>query len=421
MVGAGESAASGRPHRKFIYMAAAFSLGVFNDNFYKQAAMLLAVGAGRPEMQGYALVIFTLPFVLLAAPAGWMADRFSKGQVIIGAKCCELIAMLCGAVGICTGHWSLIFTMLAVMGAQATFLSPALNGSIPELYPEGYVMRVNAMLRVAVTLAILGGVALGGLALDISGVGWRGFPQGRLTVAGVVIVTALLGLLISGGVPRQPAAAPSTAFPWGGPSSTIRKLWDTRRDPLLALMIGASVFIWTLGSLQILLINPLGLLQFGLSKTMTSLLIVAQMTGIGLGGLLSSYLWPGQQWRQALGPAALFFSLLMMLVTGIPYLPGSLHLLSLFILIAAIGIAGGLFLIPVESFIQIRPAPAEKGAILAVNNFAVFTGVLLSGLISNALNALFPPSVGFGLVGVVALAWSLWFRHYMSQLKDDWR
>lgn len=417
MIGAGEREAPGKVHRKFFCMATSFSLGVFNDNFYKQAALLLAVSAGHPEMQGYALAIFTLPFVLLAAPAGWMADRFSKGKVVIGAKWCELIAMLFGAAGICTGHWPLIFTMLAVMGTQATFLSPALNGSIPELYPEGYVIRANAILRVAVTLAILGGIALGGLALDVNGWGFHGFPRGRLTVAIGVIGTALLGLLISIGVPRRPAANPTATFPWDGPLTTLRELRATGLDPLLALMLGASVFIWTLGSLQILLINPLGLLQFGLSKTMTSLLIVAQMTGIGLGGLLSGYLLQGRQWRQSLGPAALVFSFLMMAVTCVPYLPPSLHLLSLFILIAAIGISGGLFLIPVESFIQIRPAPGKKGAILAVNNFAVFTGVLLSGLVSNALNALFPPTLSFGVVGVIALALSIWFNNYMSQFR----
>lgn len=418
MASTGESATSAVAHRKFSCMAATFSLGVFNDNFYKQAALLLAVSAGQPEMQGYALAIFTLPFVLLAAPAGWMADRFSKGLVVIGAKWGELIAMLFGAVGICTGHWPLIFVMLAVMGIQATLLSPALNGSIPELYPAGYVMRANAILRVAVTFAILGGIALGGLSLDVGGAGFHGFSQGRLTVAAVVIGTALLGLLISSGVPRRPAADPTAAFPWGGPLNTVRQLWGTRRDPLLALMLGASSFIWTLGSLQILLINPLGLLQFGLSKTMTSLLIVAQMGGIGLGGLLSGYLLPERQWRQVLAPAALFFSLLMMVVTAVPYLPASRQLLALFILIGAIGIAGGLFLIPVESFIQIRPARAEKGTILAVNNFAVFTGVLLSGLVSNALNAFLPPSVSFGAVGGLALVWSLWFRHYMSRFHD---
>ena len=63
---------SGR-HRwlDFPSMAGAYFLGVFNDNFYKQAVLMLAVAAGHNAMQGYALAVFTLPFVLLAAPAGW--------------------------------------------------------------------------------------------------------------------------------------------------------------------------------------------------------------------------------------------------------------------------------------------------------------------------------------------------------------
>ncbi|MFA5187482.1 MAG: hypothetical protein WC551_13465, partial [Patescibacteria group bacterium] len=75
-----------RARAKFVAMAATFSLGVFNDNFYKQAVLLLAVGAGRPDMQGYALALFTLPFIVFAAPAGWLADRFPKRTIVIGAK-----------------------------------------------------------------------------------------------------------------------------------------------------------------------------------------------------------------------------------------------------------------------------------------------------------------------------------------------
>ena len=35
-----------RARAKFVAMAATFSLGTFNDNFYKQSVLLLAVGAG---------------------------------------------------------------------------------------------------------------------------------------------------------------------------------------------------------------------------------------------------------------------------------------------------------------------------------------------------------------------------------------
>ena len=62
---------------KFIAMAVTYFLGVFNDNFFKQAALLLAIAAGLSKLQGDATLYFSLPFVLFSAYAGWLADRFS--------------------------------------------------------------------------------------------------------------------------------------------------------------------------------------------------------------------------------------------------------------------------------------------------------------------------------------------------------
>jgi MFS family permease len=117
----------------FIAMAAAYALGVFNDNFFKQAALLIAIAIGRSWMQGWATVIFSLPFLIFAAQAGWLADRFPKRNIVISAKALELAAMICGAVGLCMQTSTLIplvLIMLGVMGLQATILSPALNASI---------------------------------------------------------------------------------------------------------------------------------------------------------------------------------------------------------------------------------------------------------------------------------------------------
>ena len=119
----------------FIAMATAFGLGVFNDNFFKQAALLIAVAIGRSAMQGWATAIFSLPFLVFAAQAGWLADRFPKRNIVISAKLLELAAMICGAIGICLPQISipLVLIMLGVMGIQATIINPALNASIAEL------------------------------------------------------------------------------------------------------------------------------------------------------------------------------------------------------------------------------------------------------------------------------------------------
>lgn len=391
---------------KFAAMAATYALGVFNDNFYKQAILLLAVAAGHNSMQGYALVVFTLPFMLFAAPAGWLADRFSKRTVVIGSKWLELVAMVLGAAGICFDVTWLSFLMLFIMATQATVFSPALNGSIPELYPESYVIRANAVLRVFVTVSILAGIALAGVGLDVKGTpffGIRTIEPGRLTIGIGVIAVALTGLAVSFGVPSRPAAAPGTAFPWRGPLDTLRDLADLRADPPLAATALASVLIWFLGSLEVLLMNPLGLSQFGFSSTLTSGLLATQLVGLAVGGVLSSLLARGPRWHRVLLPAGLSMAVAMLLFPVASLLPVAAQPVMLFVLTGLVGLAGGVFLIPVESYIQVRPAPERKGQVLAAVNFAVFAGILVSALVSNLLNATCRPTTSFALLGGLTL------------------
>jgi hypothetical protein len=40
-------------------------------------------------------------------------------------------------------------------------------------------------------------------------------------------------------------------------------------------------------------------------------------------------------------------------------------------------------------------------------NFVIFSGILLSGPISNALNAVFLPTQGFGVMGILSLVLSV--------------
>ena len=388
---------------KFACIASAYGLGVFNDNFYKQAALVLFVAAGLNNMQGYALAVFTLPFILFAAPAGWCADRFMKSHVVIAAKWLELIAMLFGAVGICLGYSPLIFTMLFIMGFQATLFSPAMNGSLPDLYPERFITHANGILRLLVTLAILGGVAVAGMLLDYQEPWFFGIEKGRLLVAGTVVGVALIGLLVSFGVPKRPAANPAAKFPWSGPWHTIQELLATRKDPLLATTIFTNVFVWLIGSLGILIINPLGIQQFHLSKTMTSCLIVSQLVGIAAGGVVSSRLVPIARWYKVVWPLCLAMSLTMVLMPIVPYLPGGIHHATLYVLTFLLGCFGGGILIPMESFLQIRPPVVRKGAVLSAVNFIVFGGILSSGLFSNYLNAHWKPTEAFGVMGAFSV------------------
>lgn len=392
-----------RARGKFIAMAVTYSLGVFNDQFFKQAAFLMAIAASRKEIQGYATIIFSLPYIVFAAYAGWMADRFSKRHVVIGAKVLELAAMICGAIGILSGNWTLILLMVGLMGLQSAIFAPALNGSIPELYPASCVTQANAYLKMVVTGAILLGVASAGFALHTENSPEGLIQHGEATAAIVVVLVSALGVVGSLGVPRRPAAAPQAKFPWAGPLDTIREHCRIRKDRLLANVIGANAFLWFTGSLLVLLINPLGKEQLGRSESVTSGLVVAMLVGIAVGGLLISRISKGPRWHWVLPPTALAMSGFMWMVTAVPLLPEGMRLPACFVLLGLIGVTGGAFLIPCESFIQVRPAADHKGTVIAASNFAVFVGILLSGLLANVLNAAFRPTTSFVVAACLAL------------------
>jgi len=389
---------------KFIAMAVTYALGVFNDNFFKQAAMLIAVAAGNSRMQGRATVIFAVPYLLFAAYAGWMADRFSKRKVVIGAKILELAAMLLGAVGICTGQWTLILAMVGTMGLQSAIFSPALNGSIPELYPRSYVTTANAILKVGVTAAILLGFAVAGFALGAKGADIMGISRGRFAVAATAVGVSFLGMLTSFGVPFRPAAAPHVRFPLAGPFDTIRELGKILKDRLLATVVATNALIWCIGSVQILVINQLGLKELLCDASGTSKLVVAQLVGIAVGGVVSSRLAKGPRWYRHLPFAMLAMGTLMVLMNGVRYVPENMQWTCAMVLLAGIGMSGGAILVPCESFIQVRPVPEHKGAVIAAANFAVFCGILVSGPVANVLNAHLLPTVSYGIIGGVALA-----------------
>ncbi len=388
---------------RFIAMAVTYFLGVFNDNFFKQAVLLLAVAAGLSGLQGRATELFSLPFILFSAWGGWLADRFTKKRVVIGVKFLELVAMLIGAYGILTLNWTCVLTMVFLMGLQSTLFGPALNGSIPELYPPEYVTTANSILKLVTTLAILLGMALAGVALDLNLVATT-IPFGRLLVAASVVVIALLGVLASFGVYSRPATGGKIPFPWTGPLRSMRDLYDLRRDHLLLLAVCGDSFFYFISLLAVLVINTLGLQQLELSKSATSLLSVSLMVGVCAGAFAASKLTTDKRWTHVLAPGALGMGLCLAASGQLALTPIGVSFQLLLLLLTGAGFFGGLFLIPVTAFIQIRPAADSKGKIIAAANFLAFSGMWCSGRIFTVMDKYLLPSASLIVLGGVACA-----------------
>ncbi len=388
---------------KFIAMATTYCLGVLNDNYFKQAALLLAVTAGMSHLQGIATALFALPFILCSSYAGWVADRYAKKNVVIASKGLECVAMLIGAAGIIFTNWPCILAMVFLMGLQSTFFSPALNGSIPELYPETYVAKANGTLKLVTTLAILAGIATAGITLDADWPAQFGLPTGTTLVAIAVILISFMGFFASFGVFSKPAPESKRNFPKFGPISSLKDVYIICKDRQILIAIFADTYFYFVASIAILTINTLGLRQLGLSQTVTSLITVFLMLGVCAGSLTVARIIDMKKWNKYLITSSLGMVVGLFLASFAVFMPEKIQAGWLIGSLIFVGFAGGMFLIPVTSFLQIHPERSEKGRVLATTNFCGFVGIMLSGFVFSALDSFLSPSAVMAAIGVMAV------------------
>jgi predicted MFS family arabinose efflux permease len=154
------------------------------------AVLLLGVGEGQTGLLQTAL---TLPFVLFAIPAGWLADRFSRRWLMTGSEGLRAAALLAILLLV---HFNLLtLPLLAGLGFVAVCgtvaYSVAAPALVPSLVPPKLLPAANARIELARTIAFAGGPALGGVL-----VGWVGAAPafGSAAALSVLAVVLLSGI-----------------------------------------------------------------------------------------------------------------------------------------------------------------------------------------------------------------------------------
>lgn len=402
--------------RQMALMGSCYALGAFADNFYKQAAVLMAAALAMTGIQSWATVLFSLPFVLFSAWAGWLADRLPKKQVIVAAKALELCAMLAGAWMLYTVNWAGILAVMFLMASQSTMFSPAINGSIPELFHKQDVPRVNAAIKAFSTVAILAGMALAGLFLDLrsqtdgvleTAANSASSVFGRAAAGIFLLAISTLGLGLSFFLQKSRVQPGKTApFPLAGPLCSLNHAKESRKDPALFLVLCADCWFYAIAVIAVISIANLSF-ALGYGNTLSGMLAAVLMTGVAAGSLFAGRHSP-ESWQTLLLPACLGMALTLALCALSPLLPdaGYLQPVWLGLCLFACGLCGGMYLIPLESAIQVLPAPEEKGKIIALSNCMSFSAMVLAGA-AFAFIGLLPPALTFLVYAAATLAFAL--------------
>ncbi|MFZ5722446.1 MAG: MFS transporter [Pseudomonadota bacterium] len=351
-------------------------LGAFNDNLLKQALVTLVtfrlVGSDASMINNLAAALFILPFFLFSPLAGQLSDHFPKHRVARLVKVAEVAIMIVAGIGFWLSSVPLLLTALALMGLHSAFFGPVKFGVLPELVPARELSTANALMAAGTFLAILLG-NVGGVYV----VTYAGHPWEPALWMGLV---ALLGLACAWNIPRLPAAAPDRRLefhPWRELRSSLAFVRGNREA--LAAVIGIAWF-WLVGAAYLTQLPVLARdIAHGDAGHYVQMLL-AFSVGIGLGALLCGRLSRGTV-RPRLAIAGLLLLALFAAEIVRLCVAGSPDFVWLIGILTCIGIAAGLYIVPLYTVLQLRsPVDSRARTFAAVNLLNALAMVLSSVL-----------------------------------------
>lgn len=346
-------------------------LGAFNDNVYKIVVSMRAVhvAASTGSGSGYlslAGVVFVVPFLLFSGYSGHLADSVSKRTVLISVKVFEVAVMLLGLAAFFSTRIELMLAVLFLMALHSTVFSPAKYGIVPEMLGDQDLSRANALLEMSTFVAIVLGTSIGSFLF----VSWKNQPW---NMGLVMVAVAAAGLAVSLGIARVAPAGAASAFRWNPFSEVITGTRRLLADRPLWLTVLAISYFWFLGALF-----QMDLLLFGtevlhVSELRIGLMVTCLAVGIGVGSLVAGRL-SGDKVELGLVPLG---SILMAVFSVLLYTARESYGWSVTML-ALLGLSSGLFIVPLNAYLQQRAESHEKGRLIATNNFYNTVGLLLA-------------------------------------------
>src|ERR1700730_5290387 len=342
--------------------------GAFNENALKFLAIYLILALERDKAQRDQLeflvgVLFAAPFILFSLTGGFLADRFSKRSVTLWTKVFEIGVMLLAVFSLAGPNFPLALVAIFLVCTQGAVFGPSKYGLLPELLPAEKLSWGNGVLELGTFLGIIAGSVCGALLADTF--------KGRQIYSGVILFAfTVVGLLCSLGISRVPAADPAKKFNAFSLIDVWAPLKLIRGDNVLWLAVVGNTYFFFVGALLQFNIFLYGQDVLHLDSTHGGFLQAAVAIGIGMGSLAAGFLSGGQieYGLIPLGALGITAGGLLLAIPGLSFL-------TVLLLLAGLGFAGGFFIVPISALIQHIPAEEHKGGVLGAANWLSFVGV----------------------------------------------
>lgn len=382
--------------RRFLPLFVTQFLGAFNDNLFKTALVLFATysvfndATQESYFNAMATALAIIPFFVLSALSGQLADTYDKARIIRIVKTVEIGIMLFGCAGIWvakSGYTNLgIGMMLAavfMLGTHSTFFGPIKYAILPQHLKEDEVLGGTGLVEAATYLSILLGTVIAG---------WVSVETAGLLTLAVAAIGWFTGRI----VPSAPRAGPMLQVNYNPVTSSWRLVGATMHIPRLFLAICAISFFWTIGSVLIVIFPPLAKNILTADEKVASLMIAIFSVGVAIGSVIINAMLKGRISAKyspmsvlMMAGIVIAFSIESRMWVPAPY--GGLYGVADFIampqawlvLLTLIGISitGGMFVVPLYAFLTTTVTKDQTARTVAANNI-VNAGAMTLGAVA---------------------------------------
>ncbi|MDP4655290.1 MAG: MFS transporter [Porticoccaceae bacterium] len=388
--------------RRFLPFFATQFLGALNDNLFKNALLVIVVSGGVSAtasdanfLTNLAAGLFILPYFLFSTTAGQLADKYDKAWLIKRIKFAEILIMLVGCYALLTKNVGMMMGVLFALGAQSAFFGPIKYAIIPQHLATHELMSGNAQVGMGTFVSILLGTLLGAWLVS--------YDQGTLLVGMLAMLVAVAGWLSSCQIPSAPADSDEIVLSFNPFTETLRNFRFAREDMSVFYCIVSISWFWLFGGSFLTQVPNFAVTVLQGHPTLISVLLGAFIVGVAIGSVLCAKLSKGQVEPGLIPIGAIGLTLFSTDIffssnayqlanpTALDVLPLQFFTLTsalrVFFDLTAIGLFGGIFIVPLYALVQSRTASNKRARVLAANN---------------VLNALF--MVAGAAVGIVCLS-----------------
>ena len=359
-----------------------------------QAWLILELTHKNGTALGIVTALQFLPMLLFGAWGGVLADRFDKRRLLFGTQIAAgLLALALGIIvtaGV-AAVWN-VYLMAFLLGFVNVVDNPARQTFVLEMVGRDQLQNAVSLNSVVMNSARVVGPAIGGVLIDLFGVG----PCFYVNAASYLAVIVALRMMDTSQLQRMPTVERAK----GQLRDGLRYAWSERlvRIPLLMMaVIGTLAF-----NFQVV-IALMTTKVFDTAAGGFGVLLAIMGVGAVLGGL-SMATRRGVSYRRLLVLASIM-GVMILFAAAAPTL--GIEAIAVFVM----GASAFAFIAVANTTIQLTARPDMRGRVMALYAIAFLGSTPIGGPLVGWISQQWGPRLGFAIGGIgtlVATVWAGW-------------